>query len=113
MSEPLQRVLPQDNGQVCRHHILCCPGGPGGSRVDGQPAARVLLGLVFVDVGDLEVERPLDGLETRSKREDSARVFQSAFVLSILGSGVGSMSSRPSPEWPTSRVCSRLSSGGV
>jgi hypothetical protein len=37
------------------------PRHPSGSRVDSQPAARILLGLVLVDVGDLEVGRPLDG----------------------------------------------------
>jgi hypothetical protein len=55
MSEPLQRVLPQDNGQVRSHHILCRPSGPDGSCEDGQPASWILLGLVLVNVGDLEV----------------------------------------------------------
>jgi hypothetical protein len=76
------------------------------SRVDGQPAARVLLGLVLVDVGDLEVGRPLDGSETRSKRGDPARVFLSrqlsVLVWSVPGRGVSSVSSRPSPKRPTS-----------
>jgi hypothetical protein len=61
MSETLQRVLPQDNGQVRRHDILRRPSGSGGSRVDSQPAAWVLLRLVLVDIGDLEDGRPLDG----------------------------------------------------
>jgi hypothetical protein len=102
MSEPLKRVLPQDNGQVRRHHVLRRPGGPGDSRVDGQPVARVLLRLILVNVGDLEVGGPLNGPETRSKRGDSARVFLSMFMRLVLGRGVGSVSSRPSPERATS-----------
>ena len=105
--------MPQDNGQVRCHHVLRRPGGPGGSRVDGQPVARVLLGLVLVSVGDLKVGGPLDGPETQSKRGNSTRVFMSAFVLSVPGRGVGSRSSRPSPEWPTSRGCGRLNTGGA
>jgi hypothetical protein len=102
MLEPLQRVLSQDNGKVHRHHVLYCPGSPGSSRVDSQPAAQILLGVVLVNVGDLEVGRPLDGPETQSKREDFACVFLSMFVLLAPGRGVGSMSSRPSLERPTS-----------
>jgi hypothetical protein len=89
MSEPLQRVLPQDNGQVRRHYVLRHPDGPGGSRVDRQPAARVLLGLVLVDIGHLEVGRPLDGPKTWSKRGDSARVLLSMFVSLVPRRGVG------------------------
>jgi hypothetical protein len=110
MSEPLQRILPQDNGQIRRHHVL---RRPGGGRVDGQPTTRVLLGLVLVDVGDLEVGGPLDGPEMRSKRGDSARVFLSAFVRSVPGRGAICVSSRPSLEWATSRGRNQLSSGGA
>jgi hypothetical protein len=113
MSEPLQCILPQDNGQVRSHHVLRRPGGPGDSCVDGRPTARVLLGLVLVDVGDLEVGGPLDGTETWTEIENSACVFLSAFVLSVLGRGVGSVSSRPSPERATSRGCNRLNAGGA
>jgi hypothetical protein len=113
MSEPLQLVLPQDNGQVHRHHVLHCPGGPCSSRVDSQPATRVLLSLVLVDVGDLEVGRPLDGPELWSKRENSACVLLLVLMSSVLGRGVGSRSSRPSSERPTSRGCSRLNSSGA
>jgi hypothetical protein len=102
MSEPLQRVLPQDNGQVRCHHVLCFPGGLGGSHVDNQPVARVLLRLVLVDVGDLEVGRPLDGPETWSKCGKSTRILLPVFASLVLGRGVGNRSSRPSPERPTS-----------
>jgi hypothetical protein len=111
MSETLQRVLPQDNGQVRCHHVLRCFGSPGGSPVDDQPAARVLLGLVLIDFGDLEVGGPLDGPETRSKRGNSACVFLSVFMRSVPGRRVSSVSSRPSPKWPTSRGCGRLNTG--
>ena len=110
MSEPLQRILPQDNGQIRRHHVL---RRPGGGRVDGQPTTRVLLGLVLVDVGDLEVGGPLDGPKTRSKRADSALVFLPAFVRSVPGRGVSSVSSQPSPKRATSRGRNQLSSGGA
>jgi hypothetical protein len=89
----LHRVLPQDNGQVHRHDILYSPNSSGGGRIDGQPASRVLLRLIFVDVGDLEVRRPLDGLEARSKREDSASIFLPMFAPSVLGRGVNIRSS--------------------
>jgi hypothetical protein len=71
MSQPLQRVLRQDNGQVRSHNALYRPSSPGDSRVNGQPAVRVLLRLILVDVGDLEVGRPLDGPETRSEQGNS------------------------------------------
>jgi hypothetical protein len=45
----------------------------------------------------------LDGPQTRSKHGDFARVFLLAFVRSVLGRGVGSVSSLPSPERATSR----------
>jgi hypothetical protein len=63
------------NGQVRRHDVLHCPSSPSDSRIDGQPASRVLLRLVLVDVGDLEVGRPLNGPETGSKRGNSARIL--------------------------------------
>jgi hypothetical protein len=63
LSTPLQRVLPQDNGQVHRHDVFRCPSSSGDDHVDGLPAPWVLLGLVCVDVGDFEVRRLLDGLE--------------------------------------------------
>jgi hypothetical protein len=53
--EPLQCVLPQNDGQVHHHDVLRCPSSPGGGCIDGQPASRVLLKLIFVDVGDLEI----------------------------------------------------------
>jgi hypothetical protein len=34
-----------------------------------QPAARVLLGLIFVDVQNLEIRRPLDRSESRERAE--------------------------------------------
>jgi hypothetical protein len=93
--------LPQDNGKIHRHDVLRCPSSPGSSRVDGQRAARVLLRLIFVDVGDLEVGRPLDGPEMQSECGNSARVLLTVFISSVLGRGVGSGLSRPSPEWAT------------
>jgi hypothetical protein len=64
----LQRIVPEDDGQVRSHHIFSCPSGPGSSGIDSQPASRVLLRLVLVDVGDFEVRGPLNGPETRSER---------------------------------------------
>jgi hypothetical protein len=60
VSEPLQRVLPQDNGQIHCHDVFRRPSGSTSGRVYDQPPTRVLLGFIFVDVGDLEVWRPLD-----------------------------------------------------
>jgi hypothetical protein len=67
MSEPSQRVLPRDNGQVRHHDVFCRSGGLGGGCIDGQPTVRILLRLVLVDVGDLEVRRPLDRPEPGGK----------------------------------------------
>jgi hypothetical protein len=44
MSEPLQRIMPKNNGQVRYHDVLHCLDGLGGGRINGQPAARILLG---------------------------------------------------------------------
>jgi hypothetical protein len=93
--------MPKNDGQVCSHHVFSRPSGPGGGRIDGQPASRVLLRLILVDVGDLEVRGPLDGPETRSKRGYSTCVFLSTFMVSVLGRGVGDVSSRPSPNRAT------------
>jgi hypothetical protein len=71
---------------------------PGGDHIYGQPASWILLRLIFVDVGDLEVRRPLDGPEARRKHEDSTRILLPMFAPSVPGRGVGTRSSRPSPE---------------
>ena len=91
----MQCILPEDDGQVCSHHIFSCPSGPGSGCIDGQLASRVLLRLVFVDVGDLEVGRPLDGPETLSERGNSARILLQMFMSSVLGRGVGSVTEPP------------------
>jgi hypothetical protein len=67
MSEQLQCILPKNNGLVRCHDVLHCSGGPRGSRIDGQPATWIFLGLVLVDVQDLEVRQPLNCLEPRGK----------------------------------------------
>jgi hypothetical protein len=64
----LQYILPEDDGQVCGHHIFSHPSGSGGGGIDGQPASRILLRLVLVDVGDFEVMGPLYGPEMWSER---------------------------------------------
>jgi hypothetical protein len=61
VSQPLQCILPKDDGQVCGHHIFGCPSSSGGGGVDGQPASRILLKLVLVNIGDFEVRGPLNG----------------------------------------------------
>jgi hypothetical protein len=58
--EPLQRILPENDGQVRCHDVPLFPGVPGDDCIDGQPAARILPGLVLVDFRDLEVRRPLN-----------------------------------------------------
>jgi hypothetical protein len=88
--------LPEDDGQICGHHVFSRPSGPGDGRIDVQPAYRVLLKLVLVDVGDLEVWGPLDGPETQSKRRYSTCVFLSSFMVSVSRRGVGDVSSRSS-----------------
>jgi hypothetical protein len=105
--------MPQNDGQIRCHYVFRRLGGLSGGCVDGQPAPRVLLGLVLVDVGDFEVGGPLDGPKTRSKRRDPACVFLSAFVRSVPGRGAGGVSSRPSPGRATSQGRSRLNSCGV
>jgi hypothetical protein len=64
----LQRVLPKDDRQVRGHHIFGRPSNSGGGGVDGQPASRILLRFIFVDVGDFEVRGPLNGPEAWSER---------------------------------------------
>ena len=98
VSEPLQCVLPYNNGQVCYHDILHCPSSPDGRCIDGQPASWILLRLIFVDVGDLETQRTLDGPEARSKHGDPARILLSMIMSSIPGRGVSIWSPRPSLE---------------
>jgi hypothetical protein len=73
MLEPLQCVLPEDNGQVGCHDVLHRLSNLGSSRVDGQPVCRVLFGCILVDIGDLKVRRPLDHSESRCKGRDSTR----------------------------------------
>jgi hypothetical protein len=85
MSYPLQCFLSKNDGQICSHHVFSCPSGSGSGRIDGQPASRILLRLVLVDVGDLEVWGPLDGPETWSKRGYSTCVFLSTFMVSSWG----------------------------
>jgi hypothetical protein len=75
-------------GKVCGHHIFGCPSGSGGGDVDGQPASRILLRRVLVDVGDFEVRGPLNGPEAWSERRYSTRVLLSSMMLSIPGRGV-------------------------
>jgi hypothetical protein len=77
MPEPLQRILPSDNGQVRYHDIIHCPSAPGGGHIDCQPASRVLLGLVLVDIGNFEVWRPLDRLDSWGECGDYARPLSS------------------------------------
>ena len=99
--------------QVRSHHIFGRPSGLGGSGVDSQPASRILLGLIFVNVGNLEVSGPLNGLEAWSKRRYSTRVLLSSMMMSVPGRGVVVVVPRPSPGGATSRSRCRLSSGGL
>jgi hypothetical protein len=82
----------------------------GGGRIDDQPASWVLFRLIFVEVGDLEVRRQLNGPEMRSKRGDSACILLLLFTPSVSGRGVGTRSSRSSPERIIGRSCRRLNS---
>jgi hypothetical protein len=77
------------------------PAARRDSRVDGQPAARVLLRLVLVNIANLEVGRPLDVPEMWIERGNSACVLLPMFMSSVPGRGVGSRSSRSSPERAT------------
>jgi hypothetical protein len=97
--EPLQCVLPQNDGQVRCHDILRCPSSLGDGCIDDQPAPQVLLRLIFVDVGDLEIRRPLDGSEAKGKHGDPARSLLSMIMSLIPGRGVSVRLPRPSLEW--------------
>jgi hypothetical protein len=65
----IARILPEDDGQVRCHDVLRCSGGLGGGRVHGEPAARILFGLVLIDIRDLEVRRPLNCPEPGERAE--------------------------------------------
>lgn len=54
-SEPLQSILPENNGRVRCHDVLHCLGDLGDGSIDGQLASQVLLRLVFVDVETLKL----------------------------------------------------------
>jgi hypothetical protein len=109
----LQRILSEDDGQVCGHHIFSCSSGSGGDGVDDQPASRILLRLVFVDVGDFEVRGPLNGLETWGERRYSTHVLLSMMVTLVPGRGVVDVVPRPSPGRAACRSRCRLNSGGL
>jgi hypothetical protein len=70
----------QSDGQVCCHDVLRCPRSLGDGCVDGQPTPWVLLGLIFVDVGDFEIGRPLDGPEARGEHGDPTRILLSMIM---------------------------------
>jgi hypothetical protein len=113
VSQPLQRILPEDDGQVRGHHIFSCPSGSGGSGVDSQPTSRILLRLVLVDVGDFEVRGPLDGPETWSECRYPTCVFLSTMMMSVPGRGVVDVVPRPSPGRSAGRSRCRLNSCGL
>jgi hypothetical protein len=113
VSQLLQCILPEDDRQVCGHHIFGCPSSSGGGGVDGQPASRILLRLVLVDVGDFEVRGPLNGPEVWSERRYSTRVLLSSMMMYVPGRGVVVVVPRLSPGRGTNRSCCRLGSGGL
>jgi hypothetical protein len=99
MPEPLQCVVPQNDGNVSCHDVFCCPSSLGSGCIDGQPTPWVLLGLILVDVGDFEIGRPLDGPKARGERGDPACILLSMIMSSILGRGTSIRSPQPSPGW--------------
>jgi hypothetical protein len=113
VSQPLQCILPENDRQVCGHHVFGCPSGSGGGGVDSQPASRILLRLVLIDVGDFEVWGPLNGPKTRSECRYSTCVLLSSMMTPVLGRGVVVVVPRPSPGRAASRSRCRLSSGGL
>jgi hypothetical protein len=113
MSQLLQCVLPEDNGQVCGHYVFGRPSSSSGSGVDGQPASWILLRFIFVDIGHLEVRGPLNGPKAWSKCRHSTHVFLSSRMMSVPGRGVVVVVPRPSPGGTASRGRCRLSSGGL
>lgn len=54
VAKPLERILPQHDWEIRCHDIFHRLSSLGGGGVDDKPA-WVLLGLILVDVGDLEV----------------------------------------------------------
>jgi hypothetical protein len=97
VSQPLQSILPEDDGQVCGHHIFSRPSGSCGGGVDGQPASRILLRLVLVDVGDLEVRGPLNCPKTWSECRHPTHVLLSVTMMSVPWRGVVVVVPQPSP----------------
>jgi hypothetical protein len=102
VSQPLQCILSENDGQVRSHHVFSCPSGLGGDRIDGQPTSRVLLRLILVDVGDLEVRGPLNGPEMWSKCGYFTCVLLSTFIAPVLGRRVADVPSQSSPGRTTS-----------
>jgi hypothetical protein len=84
----LQCILPEDDRQVCSHHVFGCPSGLGDGGVDRQPASQILFRLVHVDVGDFEVRGPLNGPEVWSECRYSTRVLLSSMMMFVPGRGV-------------------------
>jgi hypothetical protein len=78
----------------CASTLSCFPSSPGGGCVDIQRTPWVLLGLIFVDVGDFEIGRPLDGPEVRGERRDPTCILLSMIMSSILGRGASIRSAR-------------------
>jgi hypothetical protein len=109
----LQCILPENDRQVCGHHVFDCPSGSGGGGVDSQPASRILLRLVLIDIGDFEVWGPLNGPKARSECRYSTCVLLSSMMMPVLGRGVAVVVPRPSLGRAASRSRCRLSSGGL
>lgn len=67
--------------QVCRHDVLCGPRTLSGRRVDDRPTTKVLLGLILVDIQNLEVGWPLDHPRAMGYPEDPSAPRRSSWAL--------------------------------
>jgi hypothetical protein len=59
--------LIKDNWKIISHYMFITCGGPDGDLIERDPAFRVLLAVILLELFELKVSRPYDLSETRSE----------------------------------------------